>query len=183
MPKQTTKSAQQISYTIYTNLAVIVAVVLLAVGGLAWWAHSFTSGMVERELAAQKIYFPEKGSPAFSPAEYPNIQKYAGQLVDTGPEAKAYANDYIAHHLTRVADGKVYAEVSAEAMKDPTNQKLQQQKETLLQGETLRGVLLSTGYAYGTIGQIAKIAALVAFAGSAAMVVVAGACATRAKAV
>lgn len=181
MPKQNTKSAQQIAYKIYANLAVIVAAVLLAVGGLAWWAHSFVSGMVQHELAAQKIYFPERGSPAFSPSEYPDIQKYAGQLVDTGPEAKAYANGYIARHLEKVADGKVYAEVSAEAMKDPTNQTLQRQKETLLQGETLRGILLSTGYAYGTIGQIAKIAALVAFAGSAATVIVVGACVTRAR--
>lgn len=154
-------------------LAVLAAVILFAVGGLALWAHNFTSNMVRNELAAQKIYFPEKGSPALDPATYPDLQKYAGQLVDTPEKAKAYANGYIGRHLKKVADGKVYAEVSAEAMKDPTNQKLQQQKQTLFQGETLRGMLLTSGYGFGTVGNIAGIAAYVAFISSGALILVA----------
>jgi hypothetical protein len=138
------------------------------------WAHNFTSNVVRTELAAQKIYFPEKGSAGFDPATYPDLQQYAGQLVDTPQEAKAYANGYIGRHLQKVAGGKVYSEVSAEAMKDPTNPKLQQQKQTLFQGDTLRGILLTSGYGFGTVGRIAGIAAYVAFAGSAAMVVLAG---------
>ena len=141
----------------------MVAVLLFAVGGLALWASNFTGNMVKSELAAQKIYFPDKGSPALDPAVYPDLQKYAGQLVDSPEEAKAYANGYIGRHLSKVADGKVYAEVSAESMKDPTNQKLQQQKQTLFQGETLRGMLLTSGYGFGTVGKIANTASLVAF--------------------
>lgn len=155
-------------------LSVVVALVLLAVGGLALWAHNFTGNMVRTELAAQKIYFPAKGSPAFSPAVYPDLQQYAGQLVDTPQEAKAYANGYIGRHLQKVAGGKVYAEVSAEAMKDPTNQTLQQQKQILFQGDTLRGMLLTSGYGFGTVGRIAGIAAYAAFAGSAVLLVLAG---------
>jgi hypothetical protein len=50
-----------------------------------------------------------------------------------------------------------------------------QQRDTLFKGETLRGLLLST-YAWATIGQIAGIAAVVAFvaAGVMLMLVIAG---------
>lgn len=153
-------------------LAAFAALLLFAIGGLAWWAHQFIGNMVKSELAAQKIYFPEKGA-SFDPATYPDLQQYAGQLVDTPEEAKAYANGYIGRHLKKVADGKVYAEVSAEAAKDPTNQKLQQQKQTLFQGETLRGMLLTSGYGFGTMGKIAGIATYVTFAAGLAMLLAA----------
>jgi len=145
-------------------IAVVCAATLLIVGGLAMWAHVFTGTMVQTELAAQKIYFPEAGTAAFDPATYPDLQQYAGKLVDTPAEAKAYANGYIARHLAAVADGKVYAEVSAAALKDPTNQTLQQQKQTLFQGETLRGILLTSGYGFGTVGVIAGFVAYGALA-------------------
>lgn len=137
----------------------VLSLLMLLLGVLALWANQFVSGMVRSELAAQKIYFPPKGSPALDPATYPDLQKYAGQLVDTPEKAKAYANGFIARHLQKVAGGKVYAEVSAEAAKDPSNQKLQQQKATLFQGETLRGILLTSGYGFGMVGKIAGIAA------------------------
>lgn len=172
MPKQTKQQAQTVA-KVYMYLAIVAALFLLAIGSLAWWASSFTNNMVRAELAAQKIYFPEKGSPALDPKTYPDLQKHAGQLVDTPEEAKAYANGYIGRHLQKVAGGKVYAEVSAEAMKDPTNQKLQQQKQSLFQGEALRGILLTSGYAFGTIGKIAGIAAYVTFTASVALLAVA----------
>ncbi len=149
------------------SLAVLATVALLAIGGLAWWGYNYTTGMVRTELAAQKIYFPVKGSPSLDPQEFPDLQQYAGQLVDNGPKAKAYANGFIGRHLEKVAGGKVYAEVSAEAKKDPTNVKLQQQKQTLFQGETLRGMLLGNGFAFWTFGKIAQAAAVVAFTGAA----------------
>lgn len=154
-------------------LATIAAIALMTIGGLAFWAYSFTTDMVQGELAAQKIYFPEAGSPNFSAEEYPTIQKYAGQLVDTPEEAKAYANEYIGAHLKKIAGGKVYSEVSAEAQKDPDNEKLQAQKQTLFQGETLRGMLLANGYGFGTVGKIAKIAAIVSFVASVLMLILA----------
>lgn len=154
-------------------LSLVVAVFLLLIGGLALWAHSFMGNMVRTELAAQKIYFPAKGSPALDPATYPGLQKYAGQLVDTPEKVKAYANEYIGQHLKEVAGGKVYAEVSAASMKDPDNKELQLQKQTLFQGETLRGVLLTSGYGFGTMGNIAGIVGYVALAASGAMAVLA----------
>ncbi len=160
-------------------LAAIVAVVMIVVGGLAYWAHSFIGDMVRTELAAQKVYFPAKGSPAFDAATYPDLQQFAGQLVDSPEKAKAYANGYIGRHLEKVANGKVYAEVSTEAMKDPTNAKLQQQKQTLFQGETLRGILLTSGYGFGTIGEIAGVVAYVAWAVAVGLLFVAAACRAR----
>ncbi len=153
-------------------LSFVAVLLLSAVGGMALWAHSFTGDMVKNELAAQKIYFPEKGSPALDPAVYPDLQQYAGQLVDTPEEAKAYANGYIGRHLKKVADGKVYAEVSAEAAKDPSNQKLQQQKQSLFQGETLRGMLLTSGYGFGTVGKVAGIVGYAAFVGAGVMLLI-----------
>lgn len=158
---------------VFGILATVAALALMAIGGLAWWAHSFTTDMVQGELAAQKIYFPEAGSKALNAEEYPQLQKYGGQLVDTAEEAKAYANDFIGSHLKKIAGGKVYSEISAEAQKDPTNETLQKQKQTLFQGETLRGMLLANGYGFGTVGKIAQIAAYVAFAASGIMILLA----------
>jgi hypothetical protein len=169
MAKRKSSPQSKATNAIYSNLAVIVAVVLVAMSSLALWANNFTGNMVKTELAAQKIYFPEKGTPALDPQKFPDLQKYAGQLVDTPDEAKAYANGYIGRHLEDVAGGKVYSEVSAEARKDPKNEKLQQQKANLFQGETLRGILLGTGYGFGTLGKIAGVAAYVLFAGAVAL--------------
>jgi len=149
---------------VFVLLGSVVIVVLLVVGGLAWYAHNFAVGNVRTELSAQQVYFPPKGSPALDPTEFPDLQKYAGQQVDNGPKARAYANGFIARHLKKVADGKTYSQVSAEAMADPTNAKLQMQKQILFQGETLRGLLLGDGYAYWVFGQIAGYAAIAAFA-------------------
>lgn len=166
MAKRPNKLQDQTIYKVFAALALFVALALAGISALAWWTHSFTDNMVRTELAAQKIYFPEAGSPGFSAEEYPDIQQYAGQLVDTGEEAKAYANGYIKRHLQKIADGKTYSEVSAEQRKDPDNPALAAQKQSLFQGETLRGILLGNGYAFGTISEIAKIVSLIAAAAS-----------------
>ena len=163
------KSHRKIIDKVFIMLGVVTVAVFLMLGSLAWWGYHFATNSVRTELASQKIYFPPKGSPGLDPAEFPTLQQYAGQLVDNGPKAKAYANDFIGKHLEKVAGGKTYAEVSAEAMKDPTNTKLQAQKATLFQGETLRGLLLGSGYAYWTFGMLAKYAAIGAFVGAAVM--------------
>ena len=167
------KSQNQAVNKVFMYLALIAAVVMLVIGGLALWANNFTSTMVKNELAAQKIYFPPAGSPGLDAKTYPDLHKYGGQLVDTPEEAHAYANGFIGEHLKKIAGGKVYAEVSAEGMKDPTNVKLQQQKQSLFQGETLRGILLTSGYGFGTVGTIAGIVAYTLFVGSALMVLTA----------
>lgn len=156
---------------VFILLGVMATIALLAASALGFWGYKFATTQVHNELSAQKVYFPPKGSPALDPAEFPDLQKYAGQLVDNGPKAKAYANGFIARHLDKVAGGKTYSEVSALAMKDPNNVKLQQQKATLFQGETLRGLLLGDGYSYWTFGMMALYAALAALAGAIVMAI------------
>jgi hypothetical protein len=155
-----------------TSVGLVVAVVLVVFGGLALWAYAFTGTSVHNQLAAQNIYFPEKGSKALDdPQIKPYLEKYAGQQLLTGPQAKAYADHFIAVHLSKIANGQTYAEVSAKAQANPDDAALQQQADTLFRGETLRGLLLGDAYAFSVIGQIALVAAIVAFAGAALMTV------------
>ncbi|MGZ6005245.1 MAG: hypothetical protein ACXWLH_03770 [Candidatus Saccharimonadales bacterium] len=161
------KSKRKTIDKILISLGVVATVVLFVAGGLAWWAYSFTSHNVRNELAAQKIYFPADGSPgltALPAADQAKVAPYAGQQVLDGRQAKVFANNYIAVHLSEVANGQTYAEVSAQALKDPTNTKLQGQANTLFKGETLRGLLLGDAYAFWTVGYIAQLTALIFFA-------------------
>ncbi|HKU18612.1 MAG TPA: hypothetical protein VJP80_05030 [Candidatus Saccharimonadales bacterium] len=163
------KTERQAIDKVFILLGVMAVIVLLGGSALGWYGYRFATNEVRTELSAQKVYFPPKGSSALDPAEFPTLQKYAGQLVDNGPKAKAYANDFIAVHLQKVAAGKTYAEVSTLALQNPSDPKLQQQKATLFQGETLRGLLLGDGYAYWTFGMMALYASMSALAAAAVM--------------
>jgi len=159
---------------VFILLGTVMTAVLLVVGGLAWYGYDFATQSVRTELAQQKVFFPEKGSPAIAAlpeADQKEVNKYAGQQLLDGQQAKVYANNYINVHLQEIAGGKTYAEVSTEALKDPTNAKLQGQKTALFQGETLRGLLLGSGYAYWTFGMIAKYVAIASLIGAGVMAV------------
>ena len=159
---------------VFVLLGTVATLVLLAIGSISWTAYRFADTTVKTELSDQQIYFPTKNSPAFTalPADdQAALGPYAGQQLVNGAQAKVFANNYIAYHLSKVAGGKTYSQVSAAAMADPTNPKLKQQAQTLFQGETLRGMLLGDGYAYWVFGQIALYASLAALAGAAVMAV------------
>jgi hypothetical protein len=150
--------------------AVLTAGLIIA-GAVAFWGYSFANNNVRQQLAAQRIYFPEKGSEALKPPEIGRyLNKYAGQKLVTGEQARVYADHYIAVHLKAVADGKTYADVSALARANPTDAKLQGQVQTLFRGETLRGMLLNA-YAFWKIGQLALIGSIVSFSISGVMLV------------
>src|SRR5689334_1301819 len=120
---------------------------VLAIGGvLLLWGSNFADNMVHDQLSAQRITFPQKGAENFDAKTYPGLQQYAGQPVDSGPKAKAYANEFIAVHLKGIGGGKTYSELSAQSLADPKNAELQQTVQTMFRGETLRGLLL---YAWG----------------------------------
>lgn len=166
------KTEQKIIDKVFVLLGIVMIGVLLTTGALALYGSHFATSMVKNELSQQKIYFPAADSAAIAAlpsADQTEMKKYAGQQLTTGEQAKVYANNYINVHLQKIADGKTYAEVSELAMKDPGNQKLQTQRTTLFQGETLRGLLLGSGYAYGTFGKIAQYAAIAAFVGAGLM--------------
>lgn len=144
----------------------VLAVVLLVAGGMLVWAHNFVSDQVHTQLAAQKIFFPEKGSEAINdPAIKPFIEKYAGEQLVNGAQAQAYADHYIAVHIAGIAGGKTYSQLSEESRANPDNQELAGQVQTVFRGETLRGLLLNA-YAFWKMGQIALYAAVAAFAAS-----------------
>jgi hypothetical protein len=149
----------------------VLALVLIAAGSLLLWGHSFANSNVHDQLAQQKIFFPAKGSKALAPADIaPYLTKYAGQQLLTGPQAKAFADHYIAVHLSEVANGQTYSQVSAKSIANPTDTKLAGQVQTLFRGETLRGLLLEA-YGFWKLGAIALVAAYVAFTMAGAMLV------------
>jgi hypothetical protein len=151
-----------------------VLFLVLAVGGsLLFWGGSFAKNMVHDQLSAQKITFPAKGSAALDPKEFPGLQQYAGQAVDSGPKAKAYANEFIATHLKATAGGMTYSQASEASRANPADTKLAGQVQTLFRGETLRGLLL---YAWGwsVVGMIATYVAYAAFAGAAIILIALG---------
>jgi hypothetical protein len=159
---------------VFIWLGVATMAVLLAAGTIAWRGYAFATEQVKTELSSQKIFFPPMGSPAIAAlptADQAQVNRYAGQQLLTGDQAKVYANNFIGVHLSEIAGGKTYAEVSTLAMQNPTDQKLQAQKQTLFQGETLRGLLLSAGYSYWTMGMLAKDAAAAFFVGAGVMAV------------
>ena len=127
--------------------------VLLFAGG------SFVHGMIRDQLSAQKISFPAAGSPALNPTEFADLQQYAGQPVNDGVKAEAYANGFIGRHLATIAGGLTYAEVSAKAQAAPTDTKLAGQVNALFKGEMLRGTLLNT-YGWWTVGSYATLAGI-----------------------
>lgn len=147
-----------------------LAALLIVAGSLLTWAHSFVQDEVHNQLAAQKVYFPPKSDPELKLPEFAAVRQYAGQQLLTGDQAEVYADHFIANHLKKIGGGQTYAQLSSKALANPDDQQLQGQVATMFKGETLRGLLLNA-YAFGKIGTIAGIAAVVAFVGAGVMLV------------
>jgi hypothetical protein len=156
-----------------STVGLALAAILFIAGGLLTWAHTFVGNEVHNQLAAQKIFFPPKGSDAIKGPEFAPMRQYAGQQLTTGAQAKVYADHFINVHLKKIGGGMTYAQLSSEAQTKPNDAKLQGQVATMFKGETLRGLLLNA-YAFGTMGTIAGIAAWVAFGAGGLIMVLAG---------
>ena len=163
----------------WTGLA--MAAVLILAGGLLLWANSFIGDQVHNQLSMQGITMPEGDALSGLPkADADALKQYAGSPLDTGPEAKAFADHYILVHMNEASGDRTYEEVSGEyiAMSDEQKasedgQALAGLRQTLFMGNTLRGLLLY-GYAFATIGTIAGIAAIVSFVGAGLLLVLFG---------
>jgi hypothetical protein len=142
-----------------TSIASVAAAGILVVGIVALVGGSYAKNVVRDQLVPQKIFFPAAGSPEL----LPGVKQYAGQQLVNGSQAKAYANNFINVHLSKVAAGQTYAQVSAAAIAAPTNTKLAEEKATLFQGETLRSILLSA-WGWSLVGTIATLAGLLLIA-------------------
>jgi hypothetical protein len=148
---------------------------LLVAGGLLTWGHVFVNNNVHDQLAQQQIYFPAKAAFAhpkagteITPSMIPSVSQYAGQQLLTGPQAKVYANDFIAVHLSEMPYGGLYSKASAAALAHPSNAALQQLVQTSFRGTTLRGLLLEA-YAFSTIGEVMFWGAIASFGLAAVM--------------
>jgi hypothetical protein len=150
-------------------VGLVLVVVLLIAGGLLMWGYSYDHSNVRNQLAAQEIFFPSKAAfahPApgteITTAMIPAVSKYAGQQLLTGPQAEAYADHFIAIHLSEMPYGGIYSKISTAARAEPTNTKLAALETTSFQGTTLRGLLLEA-YGFSKIGTIMLIGSIASF--------------------
>ena len=163
-----------------SSAGLLIVVVLLVAGGLLTWGHSFVNSNVHSQLARQEITFPPKAAFAhakagteITPAMIPSVSQYAGQQLLTGKQAEAYADHFIAIHLSELPYGGVYSKISAAAIASPTNVKLKALEQTSFQGTTLRGLLLEA-YAFSEIGLIMLFGAIASFVLAAFMLALVG---------
>ena len=159
---------------------VVAVVVLLVAGGLLTWGHGFVNSNVRSQLAQQQISFPPRAAFAhpkagteITPSMISSVSQYAGQQLLTGAQAHAYADDFIAVHLSEMPYHGIYSKISAAALADPGNTQLQTLEQTSFKGTTLRGLLLEA-YAFSTIGQVMLWGAIASFALALAMSILVG---------
>jgi hypothetical protein len=148
---------------------VSLGIVLLAAGGLLLWGSAYVHNTVQGQLAAQQITFPAaaafahpKAGSEITPNMIPSVSQYAGQQLLTGQQAEAYADHFIAQHVTDMSGGKTYSQLSAESLAQPNNTQLAGLVATVFKGETLRSMLLNA-YGWWKVSQITYIIALAAF--------------------
>ncbi|WP_404391705.1 hypothetical protein [Humibacillus xanthopallidus] len=163
---------QLISWT-----GLVMAVVLAVAGGLLIYASSFVASNVKEQLSQQNITMP--AAAALQTQEQKDaLLQYAGQPMETGAQAKAFADHYILVHMNTSSNNKTYSEVSSEYMaaaKDPgadpaAVEALGELRQSLFMGSTLRGLLLNA-YAFGTMGTIALYAGIAALLAAALLLV------------
>ncbi|MDA8039898.1 MAG: hypothetical protein M0Z69_12235 [Actinomycetota bacterium] len=162
----------------------VLVVVLVVAGALLLWGNSFANSNVHNQLAEQQIYFPPasafahaKAGTEITPGMKPYLLQYAGQQLLSGPQAEAYADHFIAVHLSEMPFGGVYSKVSAAARAatpgTPAATKLAGLEQTVFQGTTLRGLLLEA-YGFWKLGEIALWAAVASFILGGVMAVLVG---------
>ena len=115
------------------------------------------------QQSQQHITFKTADTLTAEEAKSACLVEYAGQPMTSGKQAECYANDFIGLHLKSVAKGQTYAEMrvpeqamaakvaAAQKANDPALPDLQKQhaalkgqRDALFQGETSRGLLLTS---------------------------------------
>lgn len=171
---------------------VFIAALLFAAGMVLTANANFASNYVHDQLAQQQITFKTVDTLTAEEKALPGMTEYAGQQLTTGKQAEAYAG-FIGLHLKGIAGGKTYAQLgdvqsglrtqltdaqknNPEAVAGLQKQLTDatSQRETVFKGETLRGLLL-TSYGFSEFGVKAGQAALVAYAASVLMLLLAAA--------
>ncbi len=164
----------------------LFAVLILVLGLVARNQANFAKDYVKEQLGEQKITFATADKVTEEEKAWKSgsscLTTYAGQAMETGPQAECYANYYIAMHMARSAktagfEGETYATIGtvqtglraqlteAKNAKDDAKAAEIQKKldsatslrETQFKGETLRGLLLTT-YGFSIFGERAALA-------------------------
>ena len=165
---------------IVTAVGFGLSVFLLIAAGLLNWGANFAADAVSSQLSAQKITSPSETANKDESAEVTAFFRANGDKIMTnGKQAQMYADHYLGFHLSGMptyaaASGASRAAAAALAA-NPNDATLKADAaakqglvDTVFKGTMLRGTLL-TAYAFGTLGSIAGIAALVSLAGAALM--------------
>ncbi|HUD07356.1 MAG TPA: hypothetical protein VMR34_05725 [Candidatus Saccharimonadales bacterium] len=168
------KDEKKVVDKVFGSLSIVAALILLALGVVCWGVGKNVVTTVDSNLASQKVYFPRAGTPTFSASVYPAAQQYAGQLVNNGTLAKAYANNYLGPQINLVGGGKTLSEITAEAVAAPQNVPLQELQGIMFQLNTAQTEMLSSGYADWSAGTAVKDIGAVALVAGVVLLVIAG---------
>lgn len=152
--------------------ALAAAAFLLILGGLIGWGSAKLASDAEADLRQLGIVFPQAGPATADPNIGPHINKYAGQQLTTGAQAKAYADHYLAVRLVNDTGGRSYAQLNAAAQLNLADAMLAEQAEIAFRGETQRAALLNAHHD-AQIAGLARYGALAALAGGLGMLIVA----------
>lgn len=176
----------------------MVGVLILVLGFAVASQYSFAQSYVKEELSAQKIAFAPAAKLTDAEKNWQPgstcLTTYAGQTLETGPQAQCYAKYYIREHMKAAAEsagfpGATYAtlgsirtdltaQVAAAKAQGDTSGAADAQKKldaatalrtTMQTGETLSGLLL-TVYGFSVVGDIAGLAANILYGLGAIMV-------------
>jgi hypothetical protein len=151
----------------------LLAGLLLVMGVVLTSNSNFARNYTHDQLAQQQITFKPPSTLTAEEQAQPCLVKYAGQVLSTGKQAECYANHFIALHLKTAASGRTYATqgdfinglkadlATAQKATPPDQAKIADLntqittatavRTTLFQGETLRGLLL-TSYGFSVFG-------------------------------
>ena len=165
---------------IVTAVGFGLAVFLLIAAGLLNWGAGFASDAVSSQLKAQEISIPAvTGNPDESADVTAFFAENGDKTLSDAAQAQMYADHFLGFHLSKMptyaaATAASRAANAAMAM-DPADEDLKADAaskltmvDTVFKGTVLRGTLL-TAYAFGTLGSIAGISALVSLAGALVM--------------
>ncbi len=183
---------------IFAGGGILVAALLVVLAFAVASQYAFASDYVKNELAAQKITFATADKLTAEETSWKPgsscLTTYAGQPLQTGAQAECYASYYIALHMDEAAKaagfpgatyatlgsirGDLTAQVTAAKAKGDSAAAADAQKKldaatalrgTMLTGETLRGILLTT-FGFSVLGSIAGFAANILYALAVVMV-------------
>jgi hypothetical protein len=165
---------------IVTAVGFGLAAFLLIAAGLLNWGASFAADAVASQLEAQEITIPAVTGNAEESLDVTEFFAANGEkILSNATQAQMYADHYLGFHLssmpTYAAASAANRAARAALAENPNDEALKADAgaksamvETVFKGTVLSGTLL-TAYAFGTLGSIAGIAALVSLAGSLVM--------------